>query len=83
MKDVEKGLKCGHPVPIVIGNGIGQFTHYVLVTALDKGPPKAWTIHDPWDGITVAREVKDIKAGKINLAGSNQITALENPSAAK
>lgn len=77
MKDVEKGAKVGHPVPIVIGNGVGQFTHYVLVTGLDKGPPKSWVIHDPWDGITVKRDVKDVKAGKINLANSNQITALD------
>ena len=79
MKDIEKGLKQGHPVPIVIGNGPNQFTHYVLVTELDNGPPKTWTIHDPWKGETVSREVKDIKAGKINLAGSNQITVAFRP----
>lgn len=83
MKDVEKGLKQGHPVPIVIGKRPRDFTHYVLVTELDDGPPKTWTIHDPLSGDTVSREVKDIKDGKINLSGYNQITALDNPSAKK
>lgn len=83
IKDIEKGLKVGHPVPIVIGNGPGQFTHYVLVTGFSEGPPKGWEIHDPWDGVTVHRSMADIKGGKIKLAGSNQITALDEPKTKK
>jgi hypothetical protein len=83
MKDVESAARGGTPVPIVIGNGLNQFTHYVLVTGLAKGSPKSWVIHDPWDGITVTRTASDVKSGKINLAGSNRITAVENPSAKK
>jgi DNA repair exonuclease SbcCD ATPase subunit len=78
--DIDSGLKKGHPVPIVIGNSSTAYTHYVLVTGRDDGPPATFTIHDPWDGVTVKRSVQDVKDGKINLAGSNQISALEKPS---
>ena len=70
----------GIPLPIVIGNGPGQFTHYVLVTACAPDPPAKFAIHDPWEGKTYTRSEKTIRAGKINIAGSNQITAYENPS---
>lgn len=81
MKDVEKGAKAGHPVPVVIGGSMGDYAHYVLVTGVVKGPPKGWVFHDPWDGITVTRSASDVKGGKINLAGHKRLTALENPSA--
>ncbi len=70
----------GIPLPIVIGNGPGQFTHYVLVTACQPGPPAKFAIHDPWEGKTYMRSEATIRAGKIDIAGSNQITAYENPS---
>ena len=76
---IDKALAKGQPVPIVIGNGPNKFTHYVLVTFMDEGPPKEYTVHDPYDGVTVTRSAEDMSAGKINLAGSNQITALDLP----
>jgi hypothetical protein len=72
----------GIPLPIVIGNGPGQFTHYVLVTACQPGPPAKFAIHDPWAGKTYMRSEATIRAGKMDIAGSNQITAYENPSVA-
>ncbi len=42
-------------MPIVIGDGAGQYNHYVLVTGLQPGPPKTYTIHDPYVGVTVTR----------------------------
>jgi hypothetical protein len=69
----------GIPLPIVIGNAPGQYTHYVLVTACDEGPPVKFAIHDPWEGKTYYRREETIRGGKINIAGSNQITAYENP----
>lgn len=79
MKDVDAGLKKGHPVPLVVGQSNQHYQHYVLVTGKDKGPPETWTIHDPWDGVTVKRTTQDIKDGKINLAGATRITGLDNP----
>lgn len=79
LKSVDAGVDQGVPVPIVIGNGPGQYTHYVLVTGKDAGPPETYTIHDPWSGETVTRSADDVKNGKIDIAGSNKITAIENP----
>lgn len=78
-KAIDSGVDQGVPVPIVIGNGPGQYTHYVLVTGKDAGPPPTYTIHDPWSGNTVTRSADDLKNGKLNIAGSNKITAVEDP----
>jgi hypothetical protein len=83
LKTIDSGLEEGVPVPIVIGNGPGQYTHYVLVTDSDPGPPKTYTIHDPWSGETVTRTEDDIRNGRMNIAGSNQITAVEDPQVTK
>lgn len=79
LKAIDGGVSQGVPVPIVIGNGPGQYTHYVLVTGEDDGPPKTYTIHDPYSGKTFTRTEDDIKKGKIDIAGSNRITAVEDP----
>lgn len=76
---IDNGLDTGAPVPIVIGNGNGQYTHYVLVTGSSDGPPKTYTIHDPWTGNTVTRTEDEVKDGTMNIAGSNQVTAVEVP----
>ncbi|HEX5328065.1 MAG TPA: hypothetical protein VFW75_15470 [Acetobacteraceae bacterium] len=79
MKTIDGNTATGTPVPLVIGNGQGQYTHYVLVTASDPGPPKQYSIHDPWTGTTVIRSEDQLKNGKLDIAGSNQITAFEKP----
>ena len=79
LEAIDAGTDAGVPVPIVIGNGPGQYTHYVLVTGSDEGPPQTYTIHDPWSGETVTRTRDDLENGKIDIAGSNQITAVEDP----
>lgn len=48
-------------------------------------PPKAvkqFQFHDPWDGVTKWVSETKITKGLIDIAGSNEITALEVPSAA-
>jgi hypothetical protein len=81
LKDIDAGVKKGNPVPIVIGKAgsAKAYTHYVLVTGSDPGPPKTYTIHDPGSGSTVTRTEKEVKDGKINLSGSTEIHALDNP----
>ena len=79
LKAIDAGVDQGVPVPIVIGNAPGGYTHYVLVTGKQKGPPEAYSIHDPWSGQTVTRSRDDIEQGKIDIAGSNTITAVEDP----
>jgi hypothetical protein len=81
IKLIDSGVGKGQPVPIVIGKMAGNYQHYVVVTGMTKGPPKQYTIHNPWDGSTVVRTEAQISSGAMNLAGGNQITAIENPSA--
>lgn len=80
VNNIDQGLANGAPVPIVIGNGAGQYTHYVVVTDADYSQnPPTYQIHDPWTGQTVTRTRDDIQNGTLNVAGSNQVTATENP----
>ena len=82
--DLDKALAKGQPVPIVIGDGKAAATaHYVLVTQLEVGPPKKYTIHDPGAGVTVTRSGEDLTKGKINLSGWNQIASIEIPAEVK
>ena len=76
---IDQGLEDGVPVPIVIGNGENQFTHYVLVTDSTPGDPTTYTIHDPWSGETVTRTEDQIRNGTLDIAGSNTVTAVEVP----
>lgn len=81
--DLDKALAKGQPVPIVIGDGKASATaHYVLVTQMDPGPPKQYTIHDVGAGVTVTRSADDLTKGKINLSGWNQIASIEVPAEA-
>jgi hypothetical protein len=81
MTTIDNGVSKGQPVPIVIGNSSSDYRHYVLVTGSDVGPPKSYTIHDPASGTTVVRTEAQLKNGTLNIAGSNQISAYEEPSA--
>jgi tetratricopeptide (TPR) repeat protein len=81
---MDASLRQGMPVPIVIGNGLNQFTHYVLVTSLTPATatvPTTYTIHDPWSAQTVTRTITQINNGTLGIANSNQITAIEIPTA--
>jgi hypothetical protein len=82
VSQIDKGLATGAPVPIVIGDGKppDNYKHYVLVTGSDDKSPKTYTIHDPWSGITYSSPEKNVKDGTLNIAGWNQVTAVENPS---
>jgi hypothetical protein len=80
VKTIDDGVSKGQPVPIVIGNSPTNYQHYVLVTGMEKGPPKRYTIHDPWTGTTVVRTDAQITSGALNVANCNQISAVEAPS---
>ncbi|MCO4747056.1 MAG: LysM peptidoglycan-binding domain-containing protein [Proteobacteria bacterium] len=75
-------LDSGMETPIVIGNGPGQYTHYVLVTEteLKDDGTRRFRIHDPWSGDTMWRTDQDILNGNLNIAGSNSVTGIESPS---
>lgn len=84
---IEKNLDDGVPVPIVIGNSTtdaagnkqNSYQHYVVVTGTDPGPPRYYTIHDPWEGKTYTRSEDQLKTGQLDIANANEIAALEKP----
>jgi hypothetical protein len=81
MRTIDRAMDRGEPVPIVIGDGgRNAYAHYVLVTGREDGPTKSYSIHDPWSGNTVARTEQQIRGGNINIAGWNQLGAVEEPS---
>jgi hypothetical protein len=71
----------GEPVPISIGNGAKNYQHYVLVTASDPGPPRYYSIHDPWTGQTVIRSEDQLRHGKIDIANCNDFESFDKPTA--
>ncbi len=79
IKEIDTHLDKGTPVPIVIGNKVDEYTHYVLVTKCTQKPPKVYTIHDPWSGKTYKRTAEQLSKGKLDIAGSNQVSAIEMP----
>ncbi len=80
IKSIDGGVSKGQPVPIVIGNSPTSYTHYVVVTGMDPGPPKRYTIHNPGDGTTSVVTEAQITSGTMGLSGGNQISAFEDPS---
>lgn len=72
----------GQPVPIVVGNATAKFAHYMLVTASDPGPPRYYTIHDPWEGKTYKRSEDQMSKGKLGFGALSDFQAMELPSAA-
>ena len=74
----------GMMTPTVIGNGPGQYTHYILCMdrRTDDDGDLEFLCHDPWDGTTTWTHEDDISDGVMDIAGSNMITALEEPSRA-
>jgi hypothetical protein len=83
IKSIDAGMSKGQPVPIVVGDGGSNvYAHYVLVTGMDPGPPKRYTIHDPGSGTTQVRTEAQIKNGSLQIGGAtgwNVISAVEVP----
>lgn len=79
---LNEALDRGEPVPIVVGTGPKAYNHYMLVTATDPGPPRYYTIHDPWDGKTHKRSEDQMKSKNLDFGDMGQLTALELPSKA-
>jgi hypothetical protein len=83
VKALNDAAAAGEPLPISIGNGAKNYQHYVLVTASDPGPPRYYSIHDPWDGKTVIRSEDQLRRGKIDIAGCNDFESFDKPTAVK
>jgi hypothetical protein len=70
---------AGEPVPIAIGANATNYQHYVLVTGSDPGPPRYYSIHDPWSGTTVVRSEDQLRNGKLDIANCNVLSAFDKP----
>lgn len=80
LNDAEAALKKGLPVPVRVGGDNGG--HFILMTGVEDGPPRRYSFHDPWEGITQVYTEDDIKADKINIAGWTKMTHIFNPAEA-
>ena len=74
---VDKTLGEGLPVPMSIGDNTGG--HAVMITAVNPGPPRTYSIHDPWDGKIVDVTDKQLKDGTFNIANWNKVKRFMQP----
>lgn len=78
--EIDKSIAEGLPVPMRVA-GAGTGGHFVLVTGMDPGPPRRYSIHDPWDGKIVTVTDKQIKDKNFDIAGWNKVSHIYKPSA--
>jgi hypothetical protein len=81
LAELDSALSGGLPVPIRVSSPGASGGHFVLVVGGEQGPPRVYSIHDPWDGKIIKASETDIKAKKLNIAGWTQITHIYKPSA--
>jgi len=78
--EMDTSLKSGLPVPMRITTPGTKGGHAVLCTGFDKGPPRRYSIHDPWEGKTVIVTEDDIRNDKFTIAGWNHVSHIFQPS---
>ena len=80
MDAMSKGLADGVPVPITVGDAKHPYAHAALVTATDPGPPRTFTIHDPWEGKTETFTEDQIRNDKVNVGNWKHVGVVFPPS---
>jgi hypothetical protein len=79
LAQIDAALRQGVPVPIVAKSGDGS--HYALVYAVsNSNGQRTYTIHEPYYGQVQVRTEADFRAGRLNLAGNQQLMAVSLPS---
>ncbi len=81
LAELDSALSGGLPVPIRVSSPGASGGHFVLVVGGEAGPPRVYSIHDPWDGKIIKASEADIKGKRLNIAGWTQITHIYKPSA--
>ena len=74
---IDTAIGKGLPVPLSVGDDTGG--HAVLVTGMDPGPPRRYSIHDPWDGKIVVVTEKQMTDGTFDIAGWNKLKKAFKP----
>jgi hypothetical protein len=69
LNTMQDGLQHGIPVPITVGDAKSPFAHAAVVTAVAPGPPRTFTIHDPYYGKTDTFTEDQIKNDQVNVGG--------------
>lgn len=67
------GVGKGIPVPITVGDAKAPFAHAALVVAVDAGPPRTFTIHDPYYGKTDTFTEDQIKNDQVSVGGWHHV----------
>lgn len=76
----QEKLKGGLPVPISVGDDSNPYAHAAMMTGVDPGPPRRFSIHDPWTGSTKTYSEDDIRSGKLDVGSCKKIAAIYPPS---
>lgn len=83
MATMADGVNKGVPVPITVGDAKHPFAHAALVVAVDPGPPRTFTIHDPYYGRTDTFTEDQIKNDQVSVGGWNHVGVVFPPSIKK
>ena len=83
LNTMEDGVKKGVPVPITVGDSAHPYAHAALVVAVDDGPPRTFTIHDPYYGKTDTFTEDQIKNDQVSVGGWNHVGVVFPPSIKK
>ena len=79
LTEVDTAVASGLPVPLALGDDTGG--HAVLVTGVDPGPPRRYSIHDPYNGEIVVVTDKQLKDGDFNIANWTRLKKVFKPTA--
>ena len=82
LTEIDSALGGGLPVPLRVSSPGASAGHFILAVAVAAGPPRTYSIHDPWDGKLVKVTDADIKAKRLNIAGWSAVTDVYLPSPA-
>lgn len=83
LNTMEDGLSKGVPVPITVGDAKHPYAHAAVVTAVNKGPPRTFTIHDPYYGKTDTFTEDQIKNDQVSVGGWKHVGVVFPPSIKK
>ncbi len=79
LNTIDADVRSGLPVPITVGSKTEPFAHAALVTAVESGPPRRFTIHDPYFGVTATFSEKEIETDAITVGGWNHLGVVFPP----
>lgn len=80
LSTAQERLKMGLPVPISVGDDGNPYAHAAMITGVEDGPPRRFSIHDPWTGSVKVYSEEDIASGKLDVGSCKKLAAIYPPS---